>query len=92
MPKSREQLLAELKRNKANRSVADVEAVLAAYGWSCRPSSKEGNVWSKGSRTLTLPKPHGGDKVMKIPYVVMVIRHIEEQEAVDLSGETNEDA
>jgi hypothetical protein len=27
---------------------------------------------------LTLPKPHAGDKVLKLPYVVHVIRKIEE--------------
>lgn len=92
MPKSREQLLAELKRNKANRSVSEVEAVLTAYGWTSRPSTKEGNVWIKGQGTLTLPKPHGGSKELKLPYVVNVIRQIELQEALDLGGENNEDA
>lgn len=73
-----EALLRELRQNKRNRTVDDVEKVLEACGFRYRPTTKEGNLWSSHGVTLTLPNPHGGDKVLKLPYVVNVIRKIDE--------------
>jgi hypothetical protein len=73
-----EALLQELQRNKRNRTVKEVERVLAACGFQYRPTKREGNLWSSHGVALTLPKPHAGDKVLKLPYVVHVIRKIEE--------------
>jgi hypothetical protein len=86
--RTRQQLLADLRRIKRNRTVADVAAVLKAYGFEMRKPTKEGSVWSKGAYTLTLPSPHGGDKVLHPGWVGLTIRMVE---AADIAEEDSDD-
>lgn len=87
-PSTKTQLLDDLAKRKRNRRVAEVEEVLQAFGWSRRPTTKEGNLWVGARRTLTLPRPHGGDTVLKTPYVALVVRilqtQLEEEEERDV--------
>lgn len=86
MRKSKEQLLAELRRRKTNRTLEDAEALLAAFDFSCRPGSKEqGGVWQRGVFTLTLPKPHGGDKTLSPKYIGRIIQLIDLAEASEVT-------
>lgn len=48
-----------------------------------RKATKEGSVWRKGSHTLTLPSPHGGDRVLHPGWVGLVIRTIEAAEITE---------
>lgn len=86
----RSRLLDDLRRNKRNRSLKEVEAVLEEFGFSRRDAAKEASVWSRGRSTLTLPNPHG--KPLKTPYVRLVVRIIEQAEAAEKSqrGENDE--
>ena len=78
------EILDDLRRNKRNRSVAEAGSVLAAYGFRDRPARREGTVWSRGTTTLTLPNPHGrGDKSLFPKYVSLIVRKIEEAEALE---------
>jgi len=86
--RSRQQLLEDLRRHKRNRTVADVAAVLDAYGFENRKATKEGSVWARGAHTLTLPSPHGGDKVLHPGWVGLAIRIIE---AADVAEEDSDD-
>jgi hypothetical protein len=74
------QRLEELKRNKANHSLAEIESLLRDAEFSCREGKGSHVVWCRGKQTLTLPRPHGGDKALKVPYVSEVIRRIEAAE------------
>jgi len=71
------QLLADLKKKKHGRRLEDLTSLLRRFGWAERKASRENSLWKKGTQSLTLPNPHGGDKVMKVCYVVEVIRKIE---------------
>lgn len=86
-----ETLLQELRRNKRNRAVKEVEKVLEACGFRYRSTKKEGNLWSSHGVILTLPNPHGGDMVLKLPYVVQVIRKIEEAKEIAKGREEEPD-
>jgi hypothetical protein len=89
--KSREQLLAELRRKKTNRTLEEAEALLTAFGFAYRPGSKErGGVWSRGMFTLTLPKPHGGDRTLSPKYIGRIIEQIDLAEAQE-EAERDED-
>jgi len=83
MPENKHRLLSSLKRRKKNRRLSEVCDVLLAFGFSERKATKENSVWRRGSVTLTLPNPHGGDRVLKVPYVSMVVREIERAESLD---------
>jgi hypothetical protein len=84
--RSKEERLADLKRNRRNRKIEEVQDLLAAYGFIKRSSKNEqGGVWSRGSRTVTLPRPHGGTRTLLPIYIAKVLVEIElaEQEAKD---------
>jgi hypothetical protein len=81
--KSREQLLEEFRRRKTNRTLEEAEGLLRAFGFSYRPGSKErGGVWQRGVFTLTLPRPHGGDKTLPPKYIGRIIQWIDMAEAL----------
>ncbi len=54
-------------------------------GFTCRKATKEqGGVWQRGTRTLTLPKPHGNrDRVLAARLIRYVIAEIEAAELED---------
>ncbi|HKI03228.1 MAG TPA: hypothetical protein VKK31_14720 [Thermoanaerobaculia bacterium] len=84
--KTKEQLLNELRRKKTNRTLPEVEELLEAYGFTYRPGSKErGGIWQRGRWTLTLPKPHGGDRALAPKYIGKLIDLIELAEAEELA-------
>lgn len=88
--KIKEQLLAEFRRRKTNRSLEEAAELLIAFGFSYRQGSKErGGVWQRGMWTLTLPKPHGGDKTLSPKYISKIIELIDLAEA--LEKETDDD-
>ncbi len=91
MPEVKSSLLSSRKRRKKNRRLNEVCDVLRAFGFSERKASKENSVWHRGSVTLTLPNPHGGDRVLKTPYVNMVVREIERAESIPAASGENED-
>ena len=86
MAKERAQLLAEFKRNKANRRPSEIERLLRLYGFTCPRRRKGHAAWKKGKVTLTVPDPHGGERVVKVAMVVEVIRKIEEARALEELG------
>ncbi|MGE0456022.1 MAG: type II toxin-antitoxin system HicA family toxin [Vicinamibacteria bacterium] len=48
-----EKLLADLKQNKYNRSLADLERVLTVFGWEFRRKSSSHRIWRHpGKREL----------------------------------------
>jgi hypothetical protein len=80
--KTKEQLLDELRRKKTNRTLPEAEELLEAYGFTYRPGSKErGGIWNRGRWTLTLPKPHGGDRALAPRYIAKLIELIDLAEA-----------
>ena len=90
--KSKEELLAELRRRKTNRSLEKAEELLVAFGFSYRPGSKErGGVWQRGMFTLTLPKPHGGDKTLSPKYISKIIELIDLAEALETTERDDDD-
>jgi hypothetical protein len=78
----KEALLEDLRRRKNNRTLAEAEEALSAWGFTRREASKESAVWQREGVTLTLPTPHGGDKVLLTPYVSLVVRKIKEVKAI----------
>ncbi len=95
MGKDKDRLLAGLKLRKSNRTPAEISELLSCFGFAGRKTKRGHTVWTKGNITLTLPDPHGREKVMLIPYVVAVIRKIEEATAHDqtaIGAEDEEDA
>jgi hypothetical protein len=85
-PTKKELLLRELetfKRKKSNRTLKEVTGLLEDWGFTYRAATKEGGgVWERAGRTVTLPKPHGGDKVLGPRYVSIVINEIEQAELI----------
>jgi hypothetical protein len=82
--KSKEQLLAEFRRRKTNRTLGEAEELLVAFSFLYRPGSKErGGVWQRGMFTLTLPKPHGGDRALSPKYISRIIELIDLAEALE---------
>ena len=84
MPKDRHQLLQEVKARKQHRTIGEVKKLLQAFGFVERRARKENSVWTRGVVSLTLPTPH--DRFLKVPYVRLVIRKIEEAEILDRKG------
>lgn len=90
--KTKEQLLAEFRRRRTNRSLEDAAALLVAFGFSYRQGSKErGGVWQRGIWTLTLPKPHGGDKALSPKYIGKIIELIDLAEALEKKEREDDD-
>jgi len=86
--KGKEQVLAEFRRRKTNRTLEDAEGLLMAFEFSYRPGSKErGGVWQRGMFTLTLPKPHGGDRALSPKYISKIIELIDLAEALEAERE-----
>ena len=84
MPKDRHQLLQEVKARKQHRTIGEAKKLLQAFGFVERRARKENSVWTRGVVSLTLPTPH--DRFLKVPYVRLVIRKIEEAEILDRKG------
>ena len=58
--------------------------LLENWGFIRRAATKEGGgVWQRAGRTVTLPKPHGGDKVLPPRYVGIVISEIDQAELIE---------
>lgn len=73
--------LEAFKRRKKNRTLEEVIELLRSWGFVHRATTKEGGgLWRRGSCTVTLPKPHGRDKVLAPRYVTIVINEIERAE------------
>lgn len=87
MAEDKDELLMDLKRNKKNRSLKEICHVLEAFNFTMRIAKKEGSFWQRGSVTITLPNPHGGDPVLKTHYVALVIRQIERAEDMESASE-----
>lgn len=67
--------LADLEKNPAGASSADVVGVLRAEGWSVREGTRHGAIATKsGEFPLTIPRPHG--KHMKAVYVRQVVKRL----------------
>lgn len=81
----RDQLLSDFQRYKTDRTLADAERLLSAYGIVQRAAAKEASVWKRGSITLTLPRPKG--KALLIAYVALVLRKIREAEMLGIPEE-----
>ena len=81
MPKDRHQLLRELQARKQHRTLGEIRKLLEAFGFVERRARKENSVWTRGGVSLTLPTPH--DRFLKVAYVRLVIRKIEEAEILD---------
>jgi hypothetical protein len=82
--KDRDRLLRDFKKSKYSRTLEETEALLRSFGFIERDATKEASVWQRGGVTLTLPRPK---KTLLVPYVVLVIRKIEEAKSVDASEE-----
>jgi hypothetical protein len=81
---SREERLEDLRRRRRNRTLPEVQALLVAWGFVKRAATKEGGgVWRRGKRVVTLPRPHGRDRVLHPRSVAMAIRQIEEAKRDD---------
>lgn len=80
----RDRLLRDFKKSKYNRTLEETEALLRSFGFIERDATKEASVWQRGRVTLTLPRPK---KTLLVPYVVLVIRKIEEAQSADASEE-----
>lgn len=90
--KSKEQWLKEFRRDKRNRNLEEVQDLLSLFGFTYRPGSKErGGVWQRGTFTLTLPKPHGGDNSLAPRYISLVLSVIDLAEAQEPEDEDEED-
>ena len=83
--RDRDQLLSDFQRQRADRSLADAERLLKAYGFVRRAATKEASVWKRGSITLTLPRPKG--KALLVAYVALVLRKIREAEMLGIAEE-----
>ncbi len=78
MADDRNRLLADFKRRKQGRTLSEAVRLLRLFGFVERKARKENSVWRLGSVTLTLPNTHG--RFLKVPYVRLIIRKIEESE------------
>jgi hypothetical protein len=79
MATSRDALLDDLRRRKKDRDPWEIEAVLTAFGWTCRDTTKEAGVWRCGTKTMTMPNTHG--RPLLPVYVSRAVRLIEEAAA-----------
>jgi hypothetical protein len=80
----REKRLAEFRKSKKGRTLAEAEELLRMFGFIGRAANKEASVWHRGSVGLTLPNPRD---YLLIPYVSLVIRKIEEAKAAKVPEE-----
>ncbi len=72
------------KRRKKNRTLEEVSDLLRSWGFTFRAATKEGGgVWTRAGRTVTLPKPHGRDKVLAPRFVTIVVHEIEQAELAE---------
>ncbi len=84
--------LKRFRRDRRNRSIGEWVDLLVVLGWQCRDASKEACVCKKGTRTLTLSRPHGGDTVVKIGMASCILREIDlaEVEQAEDGGDGDE--
>jgi len=65
------------RQNKRNRKLGEWLELLELFGWEVRTAAKEACVCKKGTHTLTLSFPHGGDPVVKIGMASCILREID---------------
>lgn len=81
-------LLADFEARKKNRTLEESQDLLRSFDFKPRAATKEGGgVWQRGGYTLTLPKPHGGDKILRPEYISRIVRIIRLAEASDAEDE-----
>jgi hypothetical protein len=79
-----ERQLEGFRRRRKNRTLEEVTALLENWGFVRRAATKEGGgVWTRAGRRVTLPKPHGRDKVLAPRYIGYVIHEIEQAELIE---------
>jgi hypothetical protein len=88
------ELLERFRKNKRNHGVGEWLSLLEGMGWTITPASKEGYKCKRGTRTLILPNPHGGDKVLKLTYATRILREIDlaelEAKGPEMEGSNDE--
>ncbi len=89
MARNKHQVLEDFKLRKKSRRLAEVKRLLESFGFTERKAKKENSVWSRGPVSLTLPTPHG--TTLKVPYIRLIIRKIEEAELLADEEEDRED-
>lgn len=73
------QVIDELKRNKKNRTPAELVAILERFGFKEHPRSGGSHrPLSKPGCDLNVSVPDGGKSTVLVPYVRKVIRALEE--------------
>ncbi|HKI01072.1 MAG TPA: hypothetical protein VKK31_03745 [Thermoanaerobaculia bacterium] len=91
MAKNKKLLLEALRQKKNSCSLSEAEAALAA--WDFQAGRQKGNtrVWNYKHVTLTLHVPHGksGGRNLDPGAVAIVIRKIEEADAIQQSEANN---
>jgi hypothetical protein len=89
MARDRRHLLGGLKERKRSCTLAEVEAVLRAWGFTEGRSKGHARVWTFMDVVLVLHRPHG--KHMDPGAVAMVIRCIERAEILQEGGTEDAD-
>lgn len=79
MGRDKYKLLEELRRNKANWTPSDAVELLRLFNFEERPGSRGGHtLWKNGRITLTVPEPHGREKVLLRCYAAEIVRKIDQ--------------
>lgn len=92
MAKSKDRLLADLKRARKSCSLDQVEAALAAWGFTAGRKQGSVRVWNYKFVTLTMHAPHGkGGKILDPGAVSMAIKKIEEAAVLQMLEEAEAD-
>jgi hypothetical protein len=81
MGQDKNELLEELRRNKANWTPSDAVELLRLFGFQERRTGRGHTLWKRGRVTLTVPEPHGREKVLLRRYASEIVRKIDEAEA-----------
>jgi len=84
MARDKYQMLEEFRLRRQDRTLCEAAQLLAMFGFAERKAKIESSVRIRGSVRLTLPTPHG--RCMKVPYVRLLIRKIEEAELLAHQG------
>jgi predicted RNA binding protein YcfA (HicA-like mRNA interferase family) len=86
------EVIEDLKRNKKNRTFAELARILESFGFTMHPRTKGSHrPFNKPGCPLGLSIPEGGKHVL-LPYVRKVIRALEECCDGDEGGTTEERA
>ena len=81
MGRDKHELLDELKRRKSSWQPSDAQELLESFGFRARKGKRGHVVWTKGRTTLTVPEPHGRERLLLPCYASQIVRKIEEAEA-----------